>query len=64
MKRVLIAFTVVFFSGMLVLTFTSRSIHNASLPHVSVKRVTMSEFPFEYIDESGNTQQVRRKNLP
>ena len=56
MKRILIAFTVVFFSGMLELTLTARSIHNASLPHVSVRRVTMSEFPFEYIDESGNTQ--------
>lgn len=48
MKKILIAITAVFFAAMLVLTFTARSIHNAGLPHVSVKRVETALFTDEY----------------
>lgn len=39
---------------MLVLTFTSRSIHEAGLPHVKAGRLAEAEFPFEFTDENGN----------
>ncbi len=54
MKKILIAVTAVFFAAMLALTFTARSIHNATLPHVSVKRVETAFFPAE----NGSTQAI------
>lgn len=47
MKKILIAVTAVFFAGMLVLTFTARTVHNAGLPHISAARVQTASFPVE-----------------
>lgn len=46
--------TVLFFAAMLFLTVSARAIHNASLPQVTVKKLSQEQFPFEYTDENGN----------
>lgn len=51
--KLLITITALFFAGMLALTLTARSIHNASLPHVRAERPVSAKFPFEYTDENG-----------
>lgn len=51
--KLLIIITALFFAGMLALTLTARSIHNASLPHVRAERPASAKFPFEYADENG-----------
>ena len=38
---------------MLALTFSSRSIHEAGLPHVKAGRLAEAEFPIEFTDENG-----------
>ena len=48
-----IIITLLFFTLMLFLTFSARAIHNASLPHVTVERLSQQQFPFEYIDDTG-----------
>ncbi len=53
--KILIIITAVFFAAMLVLTFTSRSVHEAGLPHVKAGRRAEFQFPFEFTDENGNT---------
>ena len=51
--KILIIITAVFFAVMLVLTFSSRSIHEAGLPHVKAGRLSEAEFPIEFTDENG-----------
>lgn len=51
--KILIIITAVFFAVMLVLTFSSRSIHEAGLPHVKAGRLAEAEFPIEFTDENG-----------
>ena len=46
--------TVLFFAAMLFLTISARPIHNASLPQVTVEKLSSVQFPFEYTDENGN----------
>ena len=46
--------TVLFFAAMLFMTISARAIHNASLPQVTVKKLSQEQFPFEYTDEIGN----------
>ena len=38
---------------MLALTFSSRNIHEAGLPHVKAGRLSEAEFPIEFTDENG-----------
>lgn len=52
--KILIIITAVFFAIMLVLTFSSRSIHEAGLPHVKAGRLAEAEFPIEFMDENGD----------
>jgi hypothetical protein len=42
--KICLAVTLAFFISMIVLTFTARSVHNARLPHVSVKRLTRESY--------------------
>lgn len=42
---------------MLALTFSARAIHNATLPHITVKRAEQVYFPVEYTDDNGNIQE-------
>ena len=51
--KILIIITAVFFAVMLVLTFSSRSIHEAGLPHVKAGRLSEAEVPIEFTDENG-----------
>ena len=53
--------TAVFFAVMLVLTFSSRSIHEAGLPHVKAGRLAEFQFPFEFTDENGNVMTGSRQ---
>lgn len=55
MKKILVAFTVLFFGAMLFLTCFAETLHNASLPHVTAARPAEKLFPYEYTDENGNT---------
>lgn len=55
MKKILVIVTAIFFAAMLFLTVFARDIHNSSLPHVTASRVRQEQFPFEYMDENGNT---------
>ena len=52
--KLLVIIAALFFTGMLTLTLTARSIHNASLPHVRAERPESAGFPFEYTDENGD----------
>lgn len=51
--KILLIITAVFFAVMLALTFSSRSIHEAGLPHVKAGRLAEAEFPIEFTDENG-----------
>lgn len=48
-----IIITILFFSIMVILTFSARAIHNASLPHVTAEKLSQQQFPFEYADDTG-----------
>lgn len=61
MKRILAAFTALFFAGMLTLTFSARAIHNAALPHVTVRRVELAFFPYD--EGSGQAIAVTKEQL-
>lgn len=55
-KKLLLIFTVLFFAGMLFLTFFAEQIHIAALPKVTAARPEQKLFPYEYTDENGNVQ--------
>lgn len=57
MKKLLIIITAAFFAGMLFLSLFAESIHNASLPQVTVSRPEKRLFPFTYTDENGEERQ-------
>lgn len=52
-KKILLIFTIFFFSGLLFLTFFAEQIHENSLPVVTVARPEQRPFPYEYTDENG-----------
>lgn len=56
MKKILLIFTVMFFSAMLFLTVFAEQLHNAALPRVTASRPEQKTFPYEYTDENGNAQ--------
>lgn len=58
--KILIIVTAVFLAIMLALTLTSRSVHEAGLPHVTAGRLTEAAFSVEYIDENGKTMTSTR----
>lgn len=60
--KILIIITAVFFAVMLVLTFSSRSIHEAGLPHVKAGRLSEAEFPIEFTDENGELMTGTRQS--
>ncbi len=53
MKKVLLIFTILFFAGMLFLTFFAEQMHNVSLPKITVARPEQRLFSYEYTDENG-----------
>lgn len=55
-KKILLIFTIFFFSGMLFLTFFAEQIHENSLPMVTAARPEQRPFPYEYADENGEPQ--------
>ena len=55
-KKLLLIFTILFFAGMLFLTFFSKQIHIAALPKVTASRPEQKLFPYEYIGENGDVQ--------
>lgn len=52
-KKILLIFTIFFFSGLLFLTFFAEQIHENSLPVVTAARPEQRPFPYEYTDENG-----------
>lgn len=62
-KKILLIFTIFFFAGMLFLTLFSDQIHNAMLPKVIVSRPKQMAFPYEYIDENGETQTASTQKI-
>lgn len=52
-KKILLIFTIFFFSGMLFLTFFAEKIHESSLLEVTAARPEQRMFPYEYSDENG-----------
>lgn len=52
-KKILLIFTISFFSGLLFLTFFAEQIHENSLPVVTAARPEQRPFPYEYTDENG-----------
>jgi len=56
MKKILLIFTVLFFAGMLFLTFFAGKIHESSLTKVTSSRPEQKLFPYEYTDENGEPQ--------
>ncbi len=66
MKKILLAFTIIFFAAMLFLTIFAEQIHNSFLPKVTVSRPEQKSFPFEYTDQDGNTQtgSAKKNALP
>lgn len=65
-KKILLIFTIVFFAGMLFLTFFAEKIHVNSLPKVTASRPEQKPFPYEYTDENGDPQtgSLRRIAVP
>jgi hypothetical protein len=58
MKKVInIILTILFFSLMLILTISARSIHHSQIPNVKVKRLTMEDF-------SGGSWTDKRPAIP
>ena len=55
-KKLLLIFTVLFFVGMLFLTFFAEQLHENSLPEVTAARPEQKLFPYEYIGENGDVQ--------
>lgn len=55
MKKITLAVTVLFFTGMLLLTFLAELIHNETLPRVTASKVETRSFDDSYIDAEGNT---------
>ncbi|MDE7193091.1 MAG: hypothetical protein K2O14_03885 [Oscillospiraceae bacterium] len=55
-KKILIIVTILFFAGMLFLTFFAEQLHNAALPKVTASRPEQRLFPYEYVDENGEPQ--------
>ena len=55
-KKLLLIFTILFFAGMLFLTFFAKQIHIAALPKVTAARPEQKLFPYEYIGENGDVQ--------
>ena len=45
--------TVLFFAVMIILTFSARAIHYATLPHVTAEKLRSVQFPFEYTNANG-----------
>ena len=62
-KKAVFIFTLIFFAVMLLFTLTARSIHNASIPHVSARRLTNQIFTEEFADENGDMQTLERYSL-
>lgn len=52
-KKILLIFTIFFFSGLLFLTFFAEQIHENSLPVVTAARPEQRPFPYEFTDENG-----------
>jgi len=54
-KKIPIILSVLFFSCMIFLTFSARSIHNKMIPNVKVARLPREKFPYEQVLEDGTT---------
>lgn len=52
-KRILLIITIIFFAGMLFLTFFAEKIHESTLPKVTAARPERQPFPYEFTDKSG-----------
>ena len=65
-KKTLITVTILFFAGMLFLTFFAEKIHESSLPEVIAARPEQRLFPYEYVDENGEPQtgSVQKISVP
>lgn len=55
-KKILLIFTVIFFTAMLFLSIFAEEIHNLGLPKVTVSLPEVYTFEESYIDENGNVQ--------
>lgn len=55
-KKILLIFTILFFTAMLFLTLFAEKIHESSLPNVTAARLEQKLFPYEYTDENGEPQ--------
>lgn len=55
-KKILLIFTILFFTAMLFLTLFAEKIHESSLPNVTAARPEQKLFPYEYTDENGEPQ--------
>ena len=66
MKKILIVITIIFFAGMLFLTFFAETIHESLLPQVTAASPERRDFPFEYTDENGETRtgSIRKTAVP
>lgn len=65
-KKLLLAFTIFFFAGMLFLTLFAEQMHNASLPKVTAARPEQKLFPYEYTSEDGtiSTGSIQKTAVP
>ena len=65
-KKTLMTVTILFFAGMLFLTFFAEKIHESSLPEVIAARPEQRLFPYEYVDENGEPQtgSVQKISVP
>lgn len=57
-KKIPLVLTIIFFSFMIILTFTARSIHNRMIPNVRVSRLTREKFQHEQVLEDGTVRTV------
>lgn len=62
-KKYWVIISMIFYVGMLILTFTARSIHERELPHVTVGYLEQRLFPSEYIDENGEMREGLQSRL-
>lgn len=60
-KRGVMIFTCIFFAGMLFLTFSSRTIHEAMLVHVQTVNLKMQMFDISEIRQDGTKVTSRSK---
>lgn len=63
LNKIIIAVFVLFFSVMIFLTITSRTIHNQSVCHVETIEIKKQDFICNFFDEQGNECSSRRRAI-